>query len=107
MQASVKIVSFQQFTVGANLVDPAVMHHDDSIGFFDCRKSVRNHNCGSVRQQSIQSVLHPALRLGISARRGLVQNQDPGVVGKGSCECQKLPLAPAAGVGSAPYTACR
>src|SRR5262249_23584369 len=75
------------------LSDAAFMHDDDLVTTLDGRQAVRDDDRCAAFHQAIDCFSDLYLSFRIHARRGLVEDQDFGIVRKRSGKSKKLPLA--------------
>ena len=76
IQAGIESLVFQQLLVRPLLNNLPRLNDHNIVGIFDRRKTVRDHERGTTRQQAFQTLLHDCLGEGVDVGRGLVQDQD-------------------------------
>src|SRR2546425_963442 len=79
VQLPVAPVPGEQLGVRAALHDLAPFHHQDLVGAADGREPVGDHEGRAATPQGAEPVLDRRLALRVEARRGLVEDQDPGI----------------------------
>ncbi len=72
-----------------------VRHHDDAVGVSERREPVGDDERGAVLDEQVERALDQLLVLGVDGGRGLVQNQQVGVLENGPRDADALPLAAA------------
>ena len=76
MQVTVEPTALQQFRMGSDLGQSALVEHQNLIGMLDRGETVRDDQGGPVRYEVGQGILHQTLGLIVERRCGLIQNQD-------------------------------
>ena len=64
----------------AFLDDPALIHHQDPVGFLDGRKPVRHHEGRTALHKDVEGLLHQRFAFRVEGRRRFVQQQDRSVL---------------------------
>lgn len=93
VQGGVMPLVGEEFGVGADLGDAALVHDHNAVGVFDGGQAMGNHQRGAVLHQPVQCRLHRAFGLGVERAGSLIQNQDGGVFQQGAGDGQPLALA--------------
>ena len=76
MQVTVEPTALQQFRMGSDLGQSALVEHQNLIGMLDRGETVRDDQGGPVRYEVGQGILHQTLGLIVERCCGLIQNQD-------------------------------
>ena len=92
VQLRVAALPGDQVGVAADFDDAAAFQHDNPIGAFDGGEPVRDDQRGAVLHQRLQRGLHVALGFAVQGGRGLVEDQDGGVLEDGARDCNSLAL---------------
>ena len=95
----VEPVKFQQFAVGADGVDAAVVQHDDLVGAHDRGDALGNDDLGHIGQRA-QRRADLCFGRGVDGAGGIVKNEDLGLFKQRARDAQAL-LLPARDVDAA------
>jgi len=92
VQIPVKRARLQQLSVRPRCQDAAILQHHDLVRVLDGREAVGDDECGAVVHQGVQRALNLAFGVGVQRGRGLVQDEDAGVLEKGARDGNALTL---------------
>ena len=92
MQSSIQPIALDEFAVRAGFSNLAVLQHDDAVGVFDGRQTVRDHEGRATFHEPFERGLHLAFGLRIQCGRRFVQDQDRRVFVDRACNRQALAL---------------
>ena len=92
-QGGVVTAKGEQAVVGAALGDLAVVEDDDLVGVPDGRQAVRDRDRGAARARGVDGLLDRLLGLRVERARGLVEDEDRGVLEQRARDRDALALA--------------
>ena len=72
----------KQLLVGTHFADLSLMHDDDLVRALDGREAVRDDERGASFDHAAEGVANPKFGFRIDAGGGLIEDQNPGVVGQ-------------------------
>ena len=84
----------QQLRMRALLQNNTVAQHKNYIGILHRRQPMRHHDHGARALHPLKDFLDSPLHLGVQARGGLVEEQEPGLAYEGARDGDALPLTP-------------
>ena len=86
MEGVIEAFLFQQFLVGPDLLDLAVLQHQNTVGFLNGLQTVGNQNRGATFRELAQRVRNQQFCFRVYAGGGLVENQYLRVRGQYTCK---------------------
>src|SRR5258708_26795793 len=85
----------QEIHMCALLDDLPALEHNNVIGSFDGRETVRDNQSSTTSEETIKSLLHQLFGKGIDVRRRFVEDQDTRVGQESASERDQLALSDA------------
>ncbi len=83
----------QQFGVRADLLDAAIIHHDDLIGRQNRGEPVGNCDDSASGSELFERLLNLLFRFGIERRRGFIKQKNRRIFQDGARNCETLLLS--------------
>src|SRR4029077_14355697 len=83
----------QQLLMSTLFAQPSFVEHQNAIRMLDGAEPMRNHQRRAAAEQAIERLANLQFRLGINARRSLIENQETRIVRQGASKIDELPLA--------------
>jgi hypothetical protein len=91
-ELAVETHSAHQVLVPAALHDPPLVHHLDAVRLDHRREPVRDDDRRAAPHQPLEGLLDERLAPGVERARGLVEDEDPGILQHGPRDRDPLPL---------------
>src|ERR1700682_2141864 len=83
----------EQFLMRALLAQPALVKYEDAIRMLNSAETMRDHERGSTREQTVQRFANEELCFGVHARSGFIENQEARIMRQRASKIDELSLA--------------